>query len=297
VTALEIIARLPWRKARAKNRWGRPQVPHEYTVRSRPPGTEADYVALYALIESSDVFEVYNRRRAPYLFPGDGRKYWHMGPLYQSVVNNRMLIEDDLPRLRRERWLSGRRRRRRRVKVSAPKPMEAPMPNSLSNEFMATVYEAGAIIYRGQLDVPTETQTLIETAFEKYRAELEAAMTPTSRPTTRPTTGPTTRSTTRPTTTPTTTPLETITTSDVKRCLVDLVKSDPGITKSAIIAAAPMAPTRTGVLLSNLLRAGELHSPTKSGPYYPPSSTRPVSNNTGESMTRSMQAAPTGDEI
>jgi hypothetical protein len=98
--ALEIIARLPFRDARAKDRFGRPQVPHQYTVRA--PATEADYVALWNAIEAHGVFARYGGQVKRYLHPGDARKYWHMGPLYQSVVINRMRLADDLERMRRQ---------------------------------------------------------------------------------------------------------------------------------------------------------------------------------------------------
>ena len=100
---LAVIARLSFRAAKTHTRWGQPQIPHEYTVRKpEAPEAEADYVALWNAIEKGGVVERFGRNRRRYLYPGDGRKYWHMGPLYQSQVINRMLIEDDLPRLRRE---------------------------------------------------------------------------------------------------------------------------------------------------------------------------------------------------
>ena len=59
-------------------------------------------MVLWNAIDTGGVFERYGRARRRYLYPGDGRKYWHMGPLYQSRVLNRMRIEDDLERLRLE---------------------------------------------------------------------------------------------------------------------------------------------------------------------------------------------------
>jgi hypothetical protein len=94
---LAIIGRLPWRVAKTM-----PQIPHQYTVRSHE--TEADYVVLFNAIQSAGVDERYNRRRKKYLYPGDGHKYWAMTTsVHQSRILNRMRIEDDLPRLRRER--------------------------------------------------------------------------------------------------------------------------------------------------------------------------------------------------
>ena len=69
------------------------------------PETEADYVALFNVIQTEGVFEVYGykRERKRYLYPGDGRKYWAMTTdIAECTVLNRMLIEDDLERLRRE---------------------------------------------------------------------------------------------------------------------------------------------------------------------------------------------------
>jgi hypothetical protein len=107
---LEIISRLQWRLAKTM-----PEIPHEYTVRGKPPETEELYVALFQTIQASDVLQPYKGRRKPYLLPGDGHKYWAMTThLPSSHVLNRMLIEDDLPRLRRERWLSKRARKRSR---------------------------------------------------------------------------------------------------------------------------------------------------------------------------------------
>jgi hypothetical protein len=74
---------------------------HEYTVRS--PETEADYVLLFEAIQRNGVFERWKGRKKRYLYPGDGRKYWTMTTaVWHSRVINRMLIEDDLERLRRE---------------------------------------------------------------------------------------------------------------------------------------------------------------------------------------------------
>jgi hypothetical protein len=101
---LEIISRLPWRRAR-RLAWGKPQIPHEYTVRVASPETEAEYVALFEAIQRDGVFEVFGSRRTAkrYLYPGDGRKYWAMTTkIAECTVLNRMLIEDDLERLRAE---------------------------------------------------------------------------------------------------------------------------------------------------------------------------------------------------
>jgi hypothetical protein len=100
---LGIIGRLEWRQARAKNRWGKPQIPHAYVVCGRPPGNEALFAALFHGIQQHGRDERYNRRKKKYLYPGDGFKYWSMTTHEPSSgVLNRMKIEDDLDRLRRE---------------------------------------------------------------------------------------------------------------------------------------------------------------------------------------------------
>jgi hypothetical protein len=78
-----------------------PQIPHEYTVRSAE--NEAAYVALFNAIQEHGQAERYKGHQKKYLYPGDGWKYWAMTTeLGQSRVINRMKIEDDLERLRRE---------------------------------------------------------------------------------------------------------------------------------------------------------------------------------------------------
>jgi len=100
---LRIIAQLEWRQARAKDRFGHPQIPHAYIVRGRPPGNEALFVTLFHAIQRHGRDERYNRRRKKYLYPGDGFKYWSMTTHEPSSgVLNRMKIEDDIDRLRRE---------------------------------------------------------------------------------------------------------------------------------------------------------------------------------------------------
>jgi len=78
-----------------------PEIPHEYVIRS--PDNEAVYVALFRAIMEQGVFERWDGRYKRYLYPGDGWKYWAMTTeLPASRVINRMKIEDDLERLRRE---------------------------------------------------------------------------------------------------------------------------------------------------------------------------------------------------
>jgi hypothetical protein len=96
VSILEVIARLSFRQAKPQP-WGA----HEYTVRS--PENEESYVALFEAIQRDGVFERWRGRQKKYLYPGDGRKYWAMTTaVYQSRVINRMLVADDLARLRAE---------------------------------------------------------------------------------------------------------------------------------------------------------------------------------------------------
>jgi len=91
-----VIESLSFRVARTM-----PEIPHEYIVRS--PDNEAAYVALFNAIMEHGVCERWAGRYKRYLYPGDGRKYWAMTTeLQDSRVINRMKIEDDLERLRRE---------------------------------------------------------------------------------------------------------------------------------------------------------------------------------------------------
>jgi hypothetical protein len=48
---LAVIARLPWRRPRAKDRWGKPQIPHEHVVRTE--AIETDYVTLFNAIRAA----------------------------------------------------------------------------------------------------------------------------------------------------------------------------------------------------------------------------------------------------
>ena len=92
-----VINRLSFRFARTM-----PEIPHEYVVRS--PDNEAAYMALFTAIKGHGVYERWAGRHKRYLYPGDGWKYWAMTTeLQESRVINRMKIEDDLERLRRER--------------------------------------------------------------------------------------------------------------------------------------------------------------------------------------------------
>jgi hypothetical protein len=52
-------------------------LPHEYTVR-RKAQDDADYVALYEAIMAHGVLERWRGKKARYLYPGDGWRYWSM---------------------------------------------------------------------------------------------------------------------------------------------------------------------------------------------------------------------------
>lgn len=95
--ALELIAQLRWRAARAKDRWGRPQVPHEYTVRNHDdPWAEAQWIELWRYVRASPVHERWRKNPPkPYLYPGDGFKYWTMTGNPDGEIINRMPIADD----------------------------------------------------------------------------------------------------------------------------------------------------------------------------------------------------------
>src|SRR5262249_25692727 len=101
--------------------------------------TEEDYVRLYNAIEAHGRFEYYNRRHKRYLYPGDGRKYWHMGPLYQSRIINRMKIKDDLPRLQREGQIN-------RPPGGAPSPRSSFTPAYCSRAFWGMSFSASALL-------------------------------------------------------------------------------------------------------------------------------------------------------
>jgi hypothetical protein len=70
---LHIIDQLsPFRQARAKDRYGKPQIPHAYVVRGRPPENEQLYVELFTFIQAHGREERFGRARRQYLYPGDG---------------------------------------------------------------------------------------------------------------------------------------------------------------------------------------------------------------------------------
>ena len=67
------------------------------------PSRETVYVQLFHLIQADGVIERWRGPRKRYLYPGDGWKYWATTTVEpQSRVINRMRIEDDTARPRRE---------------------------------------------------------------------------------------------------------------------------------------------------------------------------------------------------
>jgi hypothetical protein len=62
-----------------------PEAPHEYTTRR--PENEAAYLALYDAIKEHGRPEKWGKNRYRYLYPGDGWRYWTMGPRYGFIIN------------------------------------------------------------------------------------------------------------------------------------------------------------------------------------------------------------------
>lgn len=107
---LTVIARMSFRPAATM-----PQLPHEYSIRGRT-ASPADYDALSAAIRARGVTERWNAKRlcagepltlgagagrpARYLYPGDGWRYWQMGP----TINRNLVTEAE--RLRAEGFIS-----------------------------------------------------------------------------------------------------------------------------------------------------------------------------------------------
>jgi hypothetical protein len=69
-----------------------PETPHWYVVRSA--ANEADYAALFHVIQAKGVPEKFGARKYRYWRPGDGFKYWAMTTDVQhSHVINRAKID------------------------------------------------------------------------------------------------------------------------------------------------------------------------------------------------------------
>ena len=67
------------------------------------PSRETVYVQLFHLIQADGVIEGWRGGRTRFLYPGDGYKYWAVTTSEpESRVINRMRIEDDTARPRRE---------------------------------------------------------------------------------------------------------------------------------------------------------------------------------------------------
>lgn len=109
---LDLIERYSWKAARKTNRWGQPQTPHQYIVRNSylvktkgidpDPKAEADYIELYNFIYTYGRIERYGKANRPYLYPGDGRKYWALpAGIDECYIINRMWAADDIERMRK----------------------------------------------------------------------------------------------------------------------------------------------------------------------------------------------------
>jgi hypothetical protein len=75
-----------------------PELPHEYTLRKKARD-EADYIALFEAIQKHGVIERWKGRPGPYLYPGDGWRYWDLtakmnAQLWRSRHINRNRIEE-----------------------------------------------------------------------------------------------------------------------------------------------------------------------------------------------------------
>jgi hypothetical protein len=91
--ALDNISRLDFVFAKTMPEW-----PHEYTVRKRARD-EADYIALWEAIMADGVWMNWRGRPGPYLYPGDGWRYWDLTPkknakLEHSRHINRCKVEE-----------------------------------------------------------------------------------------------------------------------------------------------------------------------------------------------------------
>jgi hypothetical protein len=62
-----------------------PENPHEYTTPR--PENEVAYLALYDAVKERGQWEKWGKNRYRYLYPGDGWRYWTMGPRYGFIIN------------------------------------------------------------------------------------------------------------------------------------------------------------------------------------------------------------------
>lgn len=117
---LEAIARLGWVFAKTMPEW-----PHEYTVR-RKATDEADYIALWEAIMRDGVVMVWRGSPGPYLYPGDGWRYWDMRPKLGAKLEwsrhiNRCKVEE-VERLRGLGLVADWDPAKKPVKPVLPKP-------------------------------------------------------------------------------------------------------------------------------------------------------------------------------
>jgi hypothetical protein len=66
--------------------------PHEYTTRR--PENEAAYLALYDAVKEHGRPEKWGKARYRYLYPGDGWRYWTMGPRFGFIINRARVAGD-----------------------------------------------------------------------------------------------------------------------------------------------------------------------------------------------------------
>jgi predicted TIM-barrel fold metal-dependent hydrolase len=76
----EAISRLDFVFAKTMPHW-----PHEYTLRYRARD-EADYVLLWQAIQEFGGISNWRGRPGPYLYPGDGWRYWDLTPKMNAKI-------------------------------------------------------------------------------------------------------------------------------------------------------------------------------------------------------------------
>lgn len=80
---LAVIGRLKFVFARTM-----PENPHEYTIRAKDDeAAAAVFGRLYTWIGELGRVERWGKNRYRYLYPGDGWRYWILGPRYSYIIN------------------------------------------------------------------------------------------------------------------------------------------------------------------------------------------------------------------
>jgi hypothetical protein len=80
----EMLSRLAFHFARSMA-----EVPHWWCKAGREPPRDEDFWALFEAINKFGVSEMWNGRRYKYLYPGNGFRYWHVGPVYRIINRSR----------------------------------------------------------------------------------------------------------------------------------------------------------------------------------------------------------------